>query len=279
MKLIGEIGINANGDINIAKQMINMAKGCGCWAVKFQKRMVPKVYSKEFLESPRESPWGRTQGTQKLGLEFGREDYQKINYHCKIIGIPWFASAWDTESLEFLESFDPPFHKIASPMLTNLLFVRTVASLGRPTFISTGMSKMEDILAAYDIFSQQGCEFMIMHCISLYPCPDDVCNIEMVQRLAGTFPDIKVGYSGHEVGIMPSLVAVAFGAEYIERHITLDRAMYGSDQSASLEARGIIRLVEYARQIEQCIGNGKKVVLPQEAENAKKMRYWEDEKC
>lgn len=275
MKLIGEIGINANGDVNIAKQMINMAKGCGCWAVKFQKRTISKVYSQEFLESPRQSPWGSTQGTQKLALEFNREDYQKINYHCKVIGIPWFASAWDTESLDFLESFDPPFHKIASPMITHIPFVRAVASLGRPTFVSTGMSKIEDILAVYDIFTQQKCEFIIMHCVSEYPCPDEYCNIEMVVRLAETFPDIKVGYSGHEVGIMPSLVAVAFGADYIERHITLDRSMYGSDQSASLEARGITRLVEYARQIEQCIGDGKKVLLPQESENAKKLRYFE----
>jgi len=274
MKLVAEIGINANGDIKIAKQLINMAKGCGCNYVKFQKRNVDKVYAKT-LDKPRESPWGTTEGQQKHGLEFSFEEYQQINYHCKMIGIPWFASAWDADSLDFLETFNPPFHKVASPMATNHKFVRAVASLGRPTFVSTGACRMEDILAAYDIFSVARCELILMHCVLEYPCPPEKLNIRMVQTLQGMFPGITVGYSGHEVGVIPSVLAVAFGAEFIERHITLDRSMYGSDQAASLEAPGITKLVSWACQAEKCLGDGKKVITEKEAENAKKMRWFE----
>ncbi len=274
MKLIGEIGINANGDIKLAKELINMAKGCGCWAVKFQKRVVDKVYAKT-LDKPRESPWGNTEGEQKHGLEFSFEDYQQINYHCKMIGIPWFASAWDAKSLDFLEYFNPPFHKVASPIITHLPLVRAIASLGRPTFVSTGACKLENILAAYDIFCDAKSELILMHCVIEYPVENKDCNAKMVQTLQGMFPRITVGYSGHERGTEASLAAVVFGAEYIERHITLDHERYGSDQKASLKASQLASLVEEAKVFEEVIGDGKKTITPKEAVNAKKMRYFE----
>ena len=272
--LIGEIGINHNDDIEIAKQLIQQAKGCGWDAVKFQKRTIDIVYSKKFLESHRESPWGTTQRAQKQVLEFGHNEYSKINYFCKMNHIPWFASAWDFGSLRFLEQFDVPYHKIASPMLTSLEFVEAVAKIGKKTFISTGGSRMADILNAHAIFQKYDTEFILMHCVSIYPCPDEDCNIQFVQTLKGAFPRCEIGYSGHEIGIQPTLTAVAFGATYIERHITLDRSMYGSDQAASLERKGMVKIREYADQIQKCIGKGGKQILEQEAKTMEKLRWW-----
>lgn len=282
MKLIGEIGINITNSegtkpIEIAKQLINMAKGCGCYAVKFQKRNVKKVYAKE-LNKPRNdgNPYGwKTYEQQKSGIELSFEDYQKINYHCKMVGIPWFASAWDTDSLDFLEQFNPPFHKIASPMITNLKFCAAVASLGRKTFISTGMCKLENILEVHDIFKNANCEFVIMHCVSEYPTKAKDANIKMVEMYQGMFPGIEIGYSSHDVTLWPALVAVAYGAEWIEKHITLGRHEYGSDHSSSTEASGIAYFVEVAKYVEECIGDGKKRITDKELENAKKLRYFE----
>ena len=253
-----------------------MAYGCGANAVKSQKRTIDVVYAPEFLVQPRESPWGTTQGEQKHGLELGWDEYDAIDRHCRTLGIDWFGSAWDLESLHFLDQYHPPYHKIASAMLTNKMFLHSVAGLKKPVILSTGMSTTQQILDAVRIFRDANIKLVVMHCVSVYPCPDELCNIRNVEHLAGMLPDIEVGYSGHEVGIMPTLAAIALGATFIERHITLDRSMYGSDQSASLERRGLCRIVEYAKQIKTSLGKpGRIEVSERELAVAAKLRYWE----
>ncbi|HDY67752.1 MAG TPA: N-acetylneuraminate synthase [Candidatus Scalindua sp.] len=271
--ILGEIGINHNGSLAIAKKLIDMAKECGCDAVKFQKRTIDKVYTREFLNSPRESPWGTTQGEQKRALELTREDYDEIDKYCKEKNIFWFASAWDYDSQVFLRKYNLSFNKIASAMLTNKEFVKIVASERRQLLVSTGGSTMAEVSDAVAIIKEQGCPFVLMHCVSLYPCPDKLCNINMVAVLQKKFGG-EVGYSGHELGIVPSILAVASGATVIERHITLNRADYGSDQAASLEKRGLELLVRDARQVRAMLGNGSKNVSPEELKNINKMRYW-----
>lgn len=274
MEIIAEIGINHNGDMDTAKALILMAKECGADWVKFQKRNIDLVYTPEMLAGPRESPWGTTQREQKEGLEFSENEYAEINYFCRANKIGWFASAWDLDSLAFLESLDVRRHKIASTMTTNLVFVEAVARIRKLTYISTGACTWEDIEAAVDIFDKHHCPFVLMHCVMEYPCPDERCNIQMITTLRNRYPGTVIGYSGHEVGLTPSVVAAALGADVIERHITLDRSMYGSDQSASLERRGLELLVKYCREVEPCLGDGEKVVTPKEEVNAGKMRYW-----
>lgn len=274
MEIIAEIGINANGDTDIARDLIRMARESGADWVKFQKRNVDIVYSADDLAKPRESPWGTTQGEQKHGLEFSTDEYAEINNFCKATGIKWFASAWDLDSLLFLEQFDVERHKIASTMITNLEFVEQVAMLRKPTLISTGASTWEDIDRAVEIFDRHHCPFTLMHCVMEYPCPVERCNVQMVTELRNRYPGTVIGYSGHEVGLTPSVVAAALGAQVIERHITLDRSMYGSDQSASLERRGLELLVKYCHEVEPCLGDGVKEITPNEADNAAKMRYW-----
>lgn len=275
IKIIGEIGLNANGDVNIAKKLIKMAKDCGADYVKTQTRTVETVYTKEFLDSSRESPWGTTQRAQKQQLEFEPWEYEKIDDYCKEIGIEWFASCWDLEALKFIEEFKPPLHKIASPMITNMDFLEEVAKLGRKTLISTGMSQWEDIDRAVHIFQYHKCPFVLMHCVSVYPCDDNLCNIEVMKEFHKRYNGVEMGYSGHEIGLTPSILAVCYGAEWIERHITLGRSLYGSDQSASLEKPGFERLVKYCREVKPILGDGVKKILKEEAINAKKMRYWE----
>lgn len=274
MEIIAELGINANGSVKIAKDLIEMAAECGADWVKFQKRNVDIVYTPEFLAQPRESPWGTTQGDQKRALEFGRKEYEQIDEHCKKVGIGWFASAWDQDSLRFLEGFGVARHKVASTMTTNESFLEAVAACGKFTLISTGACHWHDIDRAVDIFRYHRCEFALMHCVMEYPCPAERCNVAMVSRLKERYPRVPVGYSGHEVDLLPSVAAAAIGAEFIERHITLDRSMYGSDQSASLEGRGLELLVKYCRAIEPVMGGSLRRVTEQEAENAAKMRYW-----
>ncbi len=270
---IAEIGINHNGDINIAKQLIDMAVDCGCDAVKFQKRTIDVVYTQEFLDSPRESPWGTTQRDQKEGLEFYVDDYDEIDRYCKEKGIAWFVSAWDKFSLSFLNHYDLPYNKIASPMLSYPEFVRLVASQKKPTFISTGMSEGKSVDSVVHVFEHFKCPFVLMHCVSTYPCRDDDCNLKVLDWLKSRY-QCEVGYSGHEVGILPSVLAVAYGATVIERHITLDRAMYGSDQASSLERRGLEMVVRDARAVKKIIGDGVKRILPGEEINAEKLRYF-----
>lgn len=275
IEIIAEIGINHNGSIDLAKDLIKMAKECGCDYVKFQKRDIETVYTKEFLDQPRKSPWGDTNYAQKHGLEFGKSDYQDINEFCKDIGLSWFASAWDKKSLEFLDEFNCPHQKIASAMITHTDFLKAVADRKKHTFISTGMATMKIIEDAVDIFARRGCPYTLMHSTSAYPCPDEETNVGMVTKLFERFGP-PIGYSGHEVGLLPSIVAVVLGATVIERHITLDRAMYGSDQAASLERRGLELLCKECRGIQRTFGDVRKSIKDIEQGVAKKLRYWEE---
>ena len=271
--VIGEIGINHNGDINIAKKLIDLAKEAGCDAVKFQKRTVDKVYTKETLDSPRESPWGTTQREQKEGLEFGKEEYDEIDAYCRRQGIDWFASAWDVDSQIFLRQYQLKFNKIASPIITHRELLDVVAEERKPTFISTGMSTYDDIDYAVEVFRSHKCPFMLMHCLSEYPAPQEDLNLRCMVELRRRY-GCPVGYSGHEVTMVPGVLAAMMGASAIERHITLDRAMYGSDQAASLEKRGLELMVGYVRTIPLVMGDGVKRITDGEMSNAEKLRYW-----
>lgn len=274
LQIIAEIGINHNGSIEDAKKLIYMAKQAGCDAVKFQKRTIDKVYTSEALNAPRESPWGETAREQKYGLEFGTAEYNDIDKYCKLLGIDWFASAWDIDSLHFLQQYEPKYAKVASAMITNIPFLEKVAYYGAHTLISTGMSTYGDIDTAIEIFNRHNIPFTLLHCVSTYPCKDDDCNINMINTLRDKYPGVQIGYSGHELGIVPSLLAVCAGATVIERHITIDRAGYGSDQSASLEKHGLELIVREARGIKGMMGDGIKRILPDESKNAHKLRYW-----
>ena len=270
--IIGEIGINHNGDIEIVKQLIETAKSCGCDAVKFQKRTVEKAYSKEILDMPRDSPWGTTTKDEKLHLEFGKDDYDVIDKFCKEKNIIWFASSWDVESQLFLRQYDLKYNKVASAMLTYSKLLNTIAEEKKYTFVSTGMSTMEQIRDAVNIFKKHDCPFELQHSVSTYPMKTEDANLKCIQTLRETF-DCNVGYSGHESsGYLISDIAVALGATSIERHITLDRAMYGSDQSASLEISGLFRQVKDIRQIDSILGDGVKRVLESEIPIMKKLR-------
>jgi N-acetylneuraminate synthase len=269
--IIAEIGINHNGDVNIAKELIKVAKDAGCNAVKFQKRTTDIVYKKEFLDSPRESPWGNTQRALKEALEFGFEEYKEIDRFCKELGIDWFASAWNIESQQFLRQFDCKFNKIASAMLTYEPLLKEVASEKKYTFISTGMSTMEQIDKAVEIFRGAECSFELMHCVSIYPMDDEDANLTRIITLRNRYK-CNVGYSGHETGLAISYAAAALGATSIERHITLDRAMYGSDQAASLEPAGLRMLVGAVRKIRKGLGDGAIVVNAKEVPLIKKLR-------
>ena len=274
--IIAEIGINHNGDVGLAKQLIDMAKNAGCNAVKLQKRTIDIVYTEEFLAGPRQSPWGTTQREQKEGLEFGKEEYDEIDRYCRSLDIPWFASAWDVESQLFLRQYNLAFNKISSAMLTHIPLLECVAGEKKPTFISTGMSHYEEIDRAVDIFRRQHCPFTLMHTVSTYPCDDGDCNLLMIDELKKRY-ECPVGYSGHEVGLLPSVVAVVLGAVALERHITLDRAMYGSDQAASLERRGLEWMIRDARLIKTLLGDGEKKIIPAEMKTQKSLRYFQED--
>ena len=269
--IIAEIGINHNGDVQIAKKLIDGAIFAGAAAVKFQKRTVEKVYSKEELDKSRESPWGTTNRDQKMGLEFGEKEYNEIDRYCKEKEIFWFASAWDIDSQRFLQKYKCKYNKIASAMLTNKELLEEVAKEKKYTFIGTGMSTMEEIEKAVGVFKKYNCPYELMHCNSVYPMPEDQANLKVIPVLREKF-NCKVGYSGHEVGLITTCVAVTLGATSIERHITLDRAMYGSDQSASIEIMGFYRLVDYIRTVEKSLGNGIKIVTKEEENIKKKLR-------
>lgn len=269
--LIAEIGINHNGDINIAKKLIKNSKDCGFDAVKFQKRTIDIVYDKKTLDLRRESPWGTTTREQKLGLEFEKSEYDEINKFCKEINIDWFASAWDLTSLEFLESYNLKYHKIASAMIVDKNFLEEVAKKKKHTFISTGMSTKENIDDAVSIFKKNSCSFELMHCVSTYPMKDADANLKTIETLREKFK-CKVGYSGHETGLVVSHAAAALGISSIERHITLDRAMYGSDQAASLAPAGLKRLVPEVRRVQIAMGDGIKRIIEDEIPIAKKLR-------
>ena len=269
--IIAEIGINHNGDLGICKELIDVAAEAGCDAVKSQKRDINKVYTKEFLDSPRESPWGNTQRHQKEGLEFTETDYIQIQEYSKSRGIEFFASSWDLASQEFLRQLNFKYNKIASPMLVNEDLLEMVASEGKHTFVSTGMSTYKDIDKAVKIFKEKNCPFELMHCVSTYPMKDEDANLSTISTLREKY-QCDVGYSGHEVGLAISYAAAALGITSLERHITLDRAMYGSDQPASIEPSGLRQLVGAVRKIEKAMGTGQKKVIEAEIPIARKLR-------
>ena len=270
--IVAEIGINHNGDVELVKKMIDVAKSAGCDAVKFQKRTVEKVYSKEVLDSPRDSPWGKTTREQKLGIEFGQREYDEIDRYCFLHDMEWYASAWDVDSQKFLRQYNLKHNKIASAMLTDYKLLETVAEEKKLTFISTGMSTMDEVRKAVEIFKKYDCPFELMHCNSAYPMDVSEANLLCIPALKKEF-NCNVGYSGHEVaGYLVCVSAVLLGATSIERHMSLDRTLYGSDQVASLEPLGWTRLVRDIRKIKQILGDGKKRIWDSELPAKEKLR-------
>ena len=270
--LIAEIGINHNGDLGIAKQLIDAAADAGFDAVKFQKRTIDVVYTKEFLDGPRESPWGTTQRDQKEGLEFTAEDYAEIDRYCKNKKIQWTASAWDIDAQLFLQKFNCTFNKVASPMLGHIPLLKLIASEKKKTYISTGMSTLEEIDAVVEIFKSANCPFELMHCNSTYPMNEKDANLLCIPMLIQRY-GVKVGYSGHESSLLKvCAAAVALGATSIERHVTLDRAMYGSDQAASIEANSLRNFAASVRAIPEILGSGIKMLSENESKTRDKLR-------
>ena len=269
--IIAEIGINHNGDLAIAKKLIDVAVLAGADAVKFQKRTVDLVYTAAELDKPRESPWGTTNRQQKNGLEFGKAEYDDIDAYCKSKNIAWSASSWDLESQKFLRQYDLKFNKVASAMLTRMDLLTLVAEEGRHTYISTGMSSWEEIDAAVALFRAKNCPFELMHTVSTYPMNDEDANLNMIPALRERY-GVNVGYSGHEVGLAVSYGAAALGATSLERHITLSRAMYGSDQAASVEPSGFWQLCGAVRKIQKALGTGERNLSDAEIAVRKKLR-------
>lgn len=268
--IIAEIGINHNGDLDLTKQLINASIEAGADAVKFQKRTVEVVYTAEELARPRESPFGKTNGELKRGLEFGREQYAAIDRYCKDKGILWLASCWDEGSVDFMEQFNPPCYKIASASLTDDGLLRHHHKMGRPIILSTGMSTMEQIRHAVRVLDTD--DLILLHCTSTYPSKPEELNLRTIRTLMTEFPHHPIGYSGHEVGLQTSVAAVALGACVVERHITLDRSMWGSDQAASVEPQGFQRMVRDIRAVEAALGDGVKRVYEGEKPIIEKLR-------
>ena len=270
--IIGEIGTNHLGDLKIAKKIIDVAKDAGCDAVKFQKKNVEKIYTKEFLDSPIDSPWGTTQRQMRVHREFTIKQYEMINKYCKKKKIEWFVSCWDTESQISMRKFKTKYNKVASAMLTHTKLLELIAKEKKYTFISTGMSTIKNIENAVKIFRKYKCPFELMHCHSAYPMPTNEANLNLIPTLQKKF-NCKVGYSGHEIGATNvSIPAVMLGASSIERHITLNRTWYGHDQAASLEPEGLQKLIRDIRVLDKINGNGKKKIWPTEIPNQKKLR-------
>jgi N-acetylneuraminate synthase len=267
--IVAEIGINHNGDLEIAKKLIDVASLAGCDAVKFQKRTVEVVYSPEELAKPRENPFGPTNGDLKRGLEFGQKEYEEIDAYCRDKKILWFASCWDEGAVDFIEQFNPPCYKIASASLTDDNLLRYHRRYGRPIIISTGMSTLDEIDHAVDVLGHD--DLVVLHCTSTYPSQIEELNLSAIRELNHRY-GVPTGYSGHEVGLAPSVGAAVLGACVIERHITLDRAMWGSDQAASVEWQGFWRLVKDIRALEKAMGDGVKRVYPSEVPIIKKLR-------
>lgn len=271
MFVIAEIGINHNGSLELAKKLIDGARLAGCDAVKFQKRTPEKCVPKDQWDIERETPWGRmTYIAYRHKVELGEREYTEIDHYCKERGMLWFASCWDEESVEFIEQFQPPCYKTPSACLTDISLLRKIKSMGRPIILSTGMSTMEEIETAVNAVGRKN--LLIAHSTSTYPCPPHELNLRMIRTLQAKFPDCPIGYSGHEVGLAPTWAAVALGASFVERHITLDRAMWGTDQAASVEIGGFMRLVSNIRDIEKALGDGVKRVYESEEEQRRKLR-------
>lgn len=273
--IIAEAGINHNGSLDLAKKLIDMATMAGCDAVKFQKRSPDICVPEKMKNVMRETPWGNiTYLEYKKRLEFGLQEYSAIDEYCKVKDISWSASAWDIPSLEFLDKFSLPFHKIASALATYKTFLNEVADRGKLTYASVGMCSYEQIDTLVEVFGSKRCPLILMHTVSTYPAADSDLNLRMVQTLRNRY-GLEIGYSGHETSVSPSVVAATLGAVAIERHITLDRAMWGTDHSASLEAQGLNQLVGALRKVPGVLGDGVKKEIPAEKEIAAKMRYWE----
>ena len=269
--VVGEIGINHNGDVEIAKKIIAGAKHAGVDAVKFQKRTPEICVHKDQWDIERDTPWGRmTYIDYRHKVEFNKEQYSEIDRYCKEIGMTWFASCWDEPSVDFIEKFDPPLYKTASASLTDFSLLEKVNKLNKPVIMSTGMSTMEEIEKA--VSSMNKSNLMIAHATSAYPCKNEELNLKMIETLKNKYSDIPIGYSGHEVGLAPTWAAVALGACFVERHITLDRAMWGTDQAASVEINGMERLISNIRDIELALGDGIKKVYDSELCQIKKLR-------
>jgi len=270
--ITAEIGTNHKGDLNIAKEIIDVAVSAGCDAVKLQKKNVEKIYTKEFLDSYLESPWGSTQREMRLHREFSDKDFKEIDRYCKMKKIPWFVSCWDIESQVHMRKFKTKFNKVSSAMLTHLKLLETIAEEKKYTFIATGMSSMKDISNAVKIFRKSDCPFELMHCHSAYPMPLEEANLKLIPYLKKKFK-CDVGYSGHEPGATNVCIpAVMLGATSLERHVTLDRTWYGHDQAASLEPPGLYRLVRDVRQLNVILGTGEKKIWGSEIPNQKKLR-------
>ncbi len=268
--IIAEIGINHNGDINIARRLIDVAVMAGCDAVKFQKRNPEKAVPPEYRNVTRETPWGLMSYLEyRHRIEFDQAAYQEIDRYAREKGIHWFASCWDEDSVDFIEQFDPPCYKVASASLTDFALLERIRATGRPVILSTGMSTMEEIEAAVAFMDQE--RLLIAHSTSTYPCPPEELNLRMLQTLAGKY-NCPIGYSGHEVGLQTTFAAVTLGAAFVERHITLDRAMWGSDQAASIEPWGLMRLVRDIRVIEKALGDGQKRVYESEMKARQRLR-------
>lgn len=269
--IIAEIGINHNGDIEIAKKMIEGAKKAGCDAVKFQKRTPELCVPKDQWNLERDTPWGRiTYIEYRHKVEFGEKEYAELDRYCKDIGIMWFASCWDEPSVDFIEQFNPPIYKTPSASLTDFELLKKHKELNKPVMMSTGMSTMEQIEAAVNFFGTDN--LLLAHATSSYPCKNEELNLRMIETLRKKYPEIPIGYSGHEVGLAPTWAAVALGASFVERHITLDRAMWGTDQAASVEMGGLQRLVSNIRDIEIALGDGIKKVYESEKSQIQKLR-------
>ena len=267
--IIAEIGINHNGDVDLAKRLISVAVAAGCDAVKFQKRTIDVVYSSDELSRPRESPFGTTNGDLKRALEFGASEYQEIDAYCKAVKMPWFASCWDEASVDFIAQFNVPCFKVASASLTDDNLLRHTRAAGKPIILSTGMSTIDEIDHALDILGKE--DLILLHACSTYPAWYEELNLSVIPELKQRY-GLPVGYSGHETGIATTVASVALGACCVERHITIDRAMWGSDQAASLEPNGISRVVRDIRLVEQSMGDGVKRVVEREYPIIKKLR-------
>ena len=268
--VIAEIGINHNGDMDIVKKLIDVAVAGWCDAVKFQKRTIDIVYTPEELAKPRENPFGETNGDLKRGLELGQEEYEEIDKYCEQRGIDWFASPWDEGSVEFLGQFNIPAIKVASASLTDDDLLRAIRKLGKPVILSTGMSTMEEIEHAVSVLGED--DLIILHCTSTYPGKLEELNLNVIKTLREKFPEISIGYSGHGTGITEPVIAAVIGACVVEKHITLDRAMFGSDQAASLEPAGVYRMVRDIRNLQIVLGDGKKQVYDSERPILEKLR-------
>ena len=268
--ITAEVGINHNGDLKIAKEIIKGCKDSGADAVKFQKRSIEDVYTKEQLESFRESPWGKTFREQKEGIELNDAEYDEIDKFCKKLDIEWYASAWDVKSQLFLRNFNTNYNKVASAMLTNFNLLNEIVKEKKHTFISTGMHTMDEIKKVVDLFKKNNCSYELMHTVSTYPMKDEDANLNFIKTLKDTFR-CNVGYSGHENCRAVSAAAAALGISSLERHVTLDRTMYGSDQAASLDIDGLKKTIAYVRIIEKAMGSGKKIILEEEKEIRKKL--------